>query len=213
MGLRLRDVGSSGFNWRDLWVVVRNLGRDSAVYAAINADDDHADPAWGVSEYLLAAAVDALNFRLYQAGGGKGQKPKPIPRPGDIVRTRGDAMSQAEADAWLGWNGETAPIFEATTDAKITAALAAGESSRQIAERLDVPLDQVNRMAIEMPATPEPLPAAQPPAAPESTDLQRARAIKQAIAIGDRRADIADRFEVSVSTVGRIARGESWVHI
>ena len=212
MGLRLRDAGSSAFNWRDLWVVVRNLGRESATFAAIYAGDDSIDPSWGVSEYLLASVVDALTFRLYQAGGGKGQKPKPVPRPGDVVRTRGDSMSREEADAWLGWSGEPAPTFELTLEDKIRAALATGESSRAIAECLDAPLEDVNRLALTAPAPAEtitPPPPEEPPTAPE----ERARGIKAALGDGSSRAAIAERFSVSLSTVGRIARGETWAHI
>lgn len=213
MGLRLRNAGTSGFNWRDLWVVVRNLGRDTVTFAAIHADDDSVDPAWGVSEYLLAAAVDALNFRLYQAGGGKGQKPKPVPRPGDTVRTRGDSMSREEADAWLGWGETPAPRFELTLEDNIRAALATGESSRAVAERLGAPLDLVNRIALETPA-PARAPAEPAPEREAMTAAEaRAQGIKAALGDGTPRADVADRFGVSLSTVGRIARGETWAHI
>ena len=35
------------------------------------------------SLYLLAMVADNTQFRLWQAAGGKGKKPKPVPRPGD----------------------------------------------------------------------------------------------------------------------------------
>lgn len=38
---------------------------------------------WTTLEYLVAAAVDALNAGNWQRGGGKGKRPKPVPRPGD----------------------------------------------------------------------------------------------------------------------------------
>ena len=68
---------------------------------------------WGVTEHLLAAAVDALNAANWQRG-GKGQRPKPIRRPGDNTadRTEGkltfdgdfeeQAMNLDEVAAWAG---------------------------------------------------------------------------------------------------------------
>jgi hypothetical protein len=37
---------------------------------------------WGIGEHLLAATLDTLRGANWQRGGGKGSKPKPIPRPG-----------------------------------------------------------------------------------------------------------------------------------
>lgn len=36
---------------------------------------------WGVTDYLLANAVDALQGANWQRGGGKGSRPKPVHRP------------------------------------------------------------------------------------------------------------------------------------
>jgi hypothetical protein len=42
----------------------------------------HGDAAhWGVSEHLLATTIDVLQGANWQRSGGKGLKPKPIPRP------------------------------------------------------------------------------------------------------------------------------------
>lgn len=38
---------------------------------------------WGVGEHLLAGIFDTLQGANYQRAGGKGPKPKPIPRPGE----------------------------------------------------------------------------------------------------------------------------------
>ena len=99
LGLRLRDAGSLEFNWRDLWVVCRRLGRDSELYKSMNPDDD---TSWSVTDYLLAMVADNTSFRLYQAAGGKGKKPKPVPRPGDVKRYGGDALPVTEMAEWLG---------------------------------------------------------------------------------------------------------------
>ena len=100
LGLRLRDAGSLEFNWRDLWVICRRLGRDSELYKSMNPDDD---TSWSVTDYLLAMVADNTAFRLYQAAGGKGKKPKPVPRPGDVKRYGGDALPVADMQEWLGW--------------------------------------------------------------------------------------------------------------
>ena len=99
LGLRLRDCPSPEFNWRDLFVVCRYLGRDSMLYASMNPDDD---TSWSVTDYLLAMVADNTSFRLYQAAGGKGKKPKPVPRPGDVKRYGGDALPVTEMAEWLG---------------------------------------------------------------------------------------------------------------
>lgn len=156
MGLRLRDVGSSGFNWRDLYIVVKHLDRETETYRELHPDDD---TSWTVSDYLLAVIADTTHMRLWQAGGGKGKKPKPIPRPGEVKHRRGDSMSMEEAKAWLGWD--------------------------------------------------EPDAAAAVDLSPED----RARQIKLALSDGEGRKSVAERFHVSLSTVGRIARGEAWAHV
>lgn len=43
---------------------------------------------WGPAEHLLALAVDVLAGANWQRGGGKGAKPKPIPRPQSKLRER-----------------------------------------------------------------------------------------------------------------------------
>ena len=100
LGLRLRDAGSLEFNWRDLWVICRRLGRDSELYKSMNPDDD---TSWSVTDYLLAMVADNTSFRLYQAAGGKGKKPKPVPRPGDVKQYGGDALPVTDMQDWLGW--------------------------------------------------------------------------------------------------------------
>lgn len=37
---------------------------------------------WMVTDYLLAAVVDALAIGNWQRGGGKGRRPRALPRPG-----------------------------------------------------------------------------------------------------------------------------------
>lgn len=153
LGLRLRDCPSPEFNWRDLFVVCRYLGRDSALYAAMNPDDD---PSWSVTDYLLAMVVDHGAARLWQAAGGKGRRPQPVPRPGDVKKYRGDALPVEDMADWLGWDQPVGAVVSGMDGA------------------------------------------------------ERAAAIRAALSRGEARATVAADFGVSVSTVGRIARGESW---
>lgn len=40
------------------------------------------DAEWGLAEQLAATLLDAVRAGNWQRGGGKGPKPKPVPRPG-----------------------------------------------------------------------------------------------------------------------------------
>lgn len=98
-GLRLRDCPSRALNWRDVILVIRYAARDSPIQRAL-ADDD--GPIWGTSDYLLAMTVDALHAANYQRGGGKGTKPKPLPRPGDTTHVGRGALPVDQMREWLG---------------------------------------------------------------------------------------------------------------
>lgn len=112
MGLRLRDVGST-FTWHDLWVIARNLPRESALVREVEGEDH----PWGYLEQLSAAAVDALNILIWQQtkDGAKGKnQPKPIPRPGiEQPKQYGkEAISMDEMADWLGWERQLAQPTE-----------------------------------------------------------------------------------------------------
>ena len=101
LGLRLRDAGSLAFNWRDLMVICRRLGRDSELYRDMNPEDD---TSWSVDTYLLAQLVDNTSWQIYQANHGKGTKPKPVPRPNseDHKVVKHDVMQVDDMRDWLG---------------------------------------------------------------------------------------------------------------
>ena len=101
LGLRLRDAGSLAFNWRDLMVICRRLGRDSELYREMNPGDD---VSWSVDTYLLAQLVDNSAWQIYQANHGKGTKPKPVPRPNsdDHKVVKYDTLPVDEMRDWLG---------------------------------------------------------------------------------------------------------------
>lgn len=80
VGLRLRNVGSEEFDWRDLIVFVREADQDSAIYRAFNPDW-----MWTHEAMLLADVVDTLSLLAWmqsEDGRKKVNRPKPIPRPG-----------------------------------------------------------------------------------------------------------------------------------
>lgn len=61
----------------DLLAYVRQLPPDSATGRAVDGDA----AGWGVSEHLIANAVDLLAGANWQRSGTKRNKPKPLKRP------------------------------------------------------------------------------------------------------------------------------------
>lgn len=74
----MRYLGSDELTWRDLAVIARQLPRESALARATVKEHSQ----WDVIAYLLALLVDSTAMGNWQRGGGKGSKPKPVPRPG-----------------------------------------------------------------------------------------------------------------------------------
>lgn len=104
MGLRLDWLGTERLSWRDLHVIVQNLPRESALARAMHGKD----VLWGLSEHLLAEAIDVLALANWQrSNAGKrtpGPKPKPIPRPGKsdgVQRIGAEPLPIAELDDWI----------------------------------------------------------------------------------------------------------------
>jgi len=81
--------------------MIRWLPHDSATVRDVNPDWE-----WTLGAHLAAAQVDALNAQIWQAGGGKGKRPKPIPRPGTKGFT-GEGVDAAAAALQLGSEGST----------------------------------------------------------------------------------------------------------
>lgn len=77
-GRSLEDLVTGRMRWWQLRAYLSHLPRESALARSLLGDD----VAWGVSEQLQAMTVDVLRAANYQRGGGKGAKPKPLPRPG-----------------------------------------------------------------------------------------------------------------------------------
>ncbi|HLS46084.1 MAG TPA: hypothetical protein VK045_11675 [Ornithinicoccus sp.] len=103
LGLRLDDLGTERLNWRDLWVIVNNLPRTSALVRAVAGEDAQ----WGLLEQLVARAADSLEVANWQRQGkAHAPRPKPIPRPGAKSETKTfgkDPIPIKDFDAW--WSG------------------------------------------------------------------------------------------------------------
>lgn len=103
-GLRLRQLGTSALTWRDLKVIVKHLGPDSALGRAM-----YPDGGWGLQEMLTAALVDTARWLVWAKteDGRRGRNmPTPIPRPGveGPEREGNTVMTVAEADKFLGYS-------------------------------------------------------------------------------------------------------------
>lgn len=72
-GVRLSELGRT-LSWRYLSSLVRNLPRDSATLCSIEGPASTVN----ISDHLLAGAVFQLQNLVWQGGGGKGIKPRPI---------------------------------------------------------------------------------------------------------------------------------------
>lgn len=88
--MNLLDVLDSGEYGRAR-ALASQLPRESRTARAV-------DPraAWGECEHLLALVADHLAFMRYEQAGGKGRKPKPLPRPS---AGRKKAVKRLDVDA------------------------------------------------------------------------------------------------------------------
>lgn len=99
-GIPVADVFAGRMTWRRFRVLLGQLPADSATVRAASGDA----AAWTLSEHLLAGILDAELAALWQRGGGKGRRPRPIERPGTKARTHRVGRTQrsgAEVRAYL----------------------------------------------------------------------------------------------------------------
>lgn len=110
LGYRLRwlDSPARDFNWRDLWVLVRNLGPDSATHVAVNGREES---EWTLANHLLAMIAENTSLAIWMKTADAQKKPprnrpKPIFRPGvedDSKQKIGkDTLPAADMISWLG---------------------------------------------------------------------------------------------------------------
>lgn len=103
IGQRLRWLDDPGqdFNLGDLLDLVEHADPSMAIYRVLNPDYQ-----WGLPEQLLAALFDRAQMDAWGQGGGKGPRPKQIPRPGVTEKQQRQwkpkrKMSITDMDAWL----------------------------------------------------------------------------------------------------------------
>lgn len=99
-GCRLRDWPDNGVSWRDLFVLLRQADRDTAVYRAVMGDA--AERTTDIEllrriEYLLQIIAAQRTIDL----GARGPQLQPMPWDEPTVE-RPDAMSLAEVYEWMG---------------------------------------------------------------------------------------------------------------
>lgn len=100
--MRLRDLEAGKASWHDAAIVCRFPPPGSPLAAALMPE-----AAWTTAEHLLALIHDLQRSTAWAQGGGKGERPKPIPRPGmqrQAIKQESfvaDVASLDELDAWL----------------------------------------------------------------------------------------------------------------
>jgi len=99
LGRNIEDLGTPALSWRDLEVIIANTPVDSALGRSMVGERAE----WGISDYLSALVVDALNAGNWQRGGGKGSRPKPLPRPGKKSGGRQMGSEPIPASTFDGW--------------------------------------------------------------------------------------------------------------
>lgn len=88
-GYRLRwldDPTGRDFNWRDLWVLVRNFGPETATHVAVNGREES---EWTLANHLLAMIAENTSLAIWMKTADAQKKPpknrpKPIYRPGVV---------------------------------------------------------------------------------------------------------------------------------
>jgi hypothetical protein len=103
LGLRIRDLGSERFNWRDFKHLITNLGSESALHRSLAG-------RYSVGDYLLVVIANTLRTMSWQLSAAKEQdRPEPFFLPGmndeaeqaNSSSYQGDVMTIEEMDAWL----------------------------------------------------------------------------------------------------------------
>lgn len=87
LGVDFRELFHDGGGLTPRYVLglLEQMGQDTATAAALAGGRQYR--GWTTDTYMLALVVDCLTGANYQRSGGKGRKPKPVPRP-DKAKSR-----------------------------------------------------------------------------------------------------------------------------
>jgi hypothetical protein len=118
LGLRLDWLGTRRLTWRDLWVVVSQSPKGSAVHRA----QAPGEWEWDLQADLTAGVFDALQIANWQRGRARRSEfPKPLPRPGVEPDSQtigsGVGIPMDEMAKRLGWTEAVAPPERKRLDA------------------------------------------------------------------------------------------------
>jgi len=105
-GVDLLDYHRGRLTARRLRVLIQHLPRDAALVRAVHGED----AGWGLTEHLLAAAVDHLAAGNWMFAavhtaedGDPPERPEPVRRPGlDVVDAGVPAATPAQIAAFFG---------------------------------------------------------------------------------------------------------------
>jgi hypothetical protein len=104
-GVDLLDYHRGRLTARRLRVLIRHLPKDAALVRAVRGEDVD----WGLTEHLLAAAVDQLaagNWMFAAVHTAEGadppERPEPVPRPGLDVGAAAPAATPDQIAAFFG---------------------------------------------------------------------------------------------------------------
>lgn len=100
-GLRVRDLGTARFNWRDFKHLVQHLGPTSALHRSLAGN-------YLAQDYLLVVIANTLRTMSWQLSAGKERdRPEPFYLPGMVPESeeaqdsKTDVMTIEEMDEWL----------------------------------------------------------------------------------------------------------------
>lgn len=104
--MRLSWLGTEALTWRDLYVIVKQSPRDSAIYRSVIGEGHE----WGLTEHIFAGVFDLLAVANWQRGGDeKAKRPDRLERPGVTKQldgkllAKGKAISIEDMNKQLGW--------------------------------------------------------------------------------------------------------------
>lgn len=111
--MELGGIVTGDLSVRRLSSLVAGLPSEATTVRAVMG----ADALWGLPEHFLARILDALAAGNWQRSGGRGPRPKPVPRPGATDRTRYGRTTATREDV-MAYLDQFKPIPEGEPDGR-----------------------------------------------------------------------------------------------